>query len=115
MDDPDIVTSQSSSQASRAPSQSVILSSSGTINKRLTKGMKDEQVSTLQGWLSEDKDIYPEGVVSGYYGPMTQKAVQKFQEKYGIAGPDDEGYGDVGPKTRAKLSEIFGGNSQSVQ
>jgi peptidoglycan hydrolase-like protein with peptidoglycan-binding domain len=72
--------------------------------------MKSNQVSTLQQWLSQDKDIYPEGTVSGYYGSLTEKAVQKFQEKYGIAGPGEEGYGVVGPKTRSKLSETFGGN-----
>ena len=78
------------------------------IVKYLKKGMKDDQVSTLQQWLSKDKEIYPEATVSGYYGSLTEKAVQKFQEKYDIAGVGKAGYGVVGPKTRAKLFEIFG-------
>jgi len=100
-------------QQPSVPSKSVSsspVSPAGAISKRLQKGMKDSQISTLQQWLSQDKDIYPEGTVSGFYGPLTEKAVQKFQEKYGIAGPGEAGYGVVGPKTRAKLLEIFGGN-----
>ncbi|MBM2817843.1 MAG: Serine-rich adhesin, platelet-type, partial [Parcubacteria group bacterium] len=100
---------QQSSVSSKSASSSPVFVA-GSINKRLQKGMKNNQVSTLQQWLSQDKDIYPEGTVSGYYGSLTEKAVQKFQEKYGIAGSGEEGYGVVGPKTRVKLSEIFGGN-----
>jgi len=104
---PSATVQQSSSSQSVSSSS---ISPTGAISKRLQKGMKDNQISTLQQWLSQDKDIYPEGTVSGFYGPLTEKAVQKFQEKYGIAGPGEAGYGVVGPKTRAKLSEIFGGN-----
>ena len=103
------VSAQQSSVSSQSVSSSSI-SPTGSISKRLQKGMKDNQISTLQQWLSQDKDIYPEGTVSGFYGSLTEKAVQKFQDKYGIAGPGEAGYGVVGPKTRAKLSEIFGGN-----
>jgi len=42
-----------------------------------------------------------------YFGTLTKKAVQKFQKKYGIAKEGDSGYGYVGPKTRAKLQEVF--------
>ena len=67
--------------------------------------------STLQQWLSQDKEIYPDAVVSGYYGSLTEKAVQKFQEKYSVVKSGEEGYGVVGPKTRGKLLEIFGGSN----
>ena len=43
-----------------------------------------------------------------YFGSLTEKAVQKFQTKYNIAKSGDSGYGYVGPKTRAKLNEVFG-------
>ena len=104
---PSATVQQSSSSQSVSSSS---ISPTGAISKRLQKGMKSDQVSTLQEWLSQDKDIYPEGTVSGFYGSLTEKAVKKFQDKYGIAGPGEAGYGVVGPKTRAKLSEIFGGN-----
>ncbi len=113
-------TVEISSQSSSSQSQSVgnFSSSSvsvGLLNKRLQKGMTDEQVSTLQGWLAQNKEIYPEALVSGYFGTLTEKAVQRFQEKYGIAKSGEEGYGIVGPKTRTKILEVFGGNNSSTQ
>lgn len=77
-----------------------------TMNLRL--GMKSSDVYRLQQLLATDKEIYVEGTLSGYFGPLTRKAVQRFQIKYGVATPADAGYGTVGPKTRAKLQEVFG-------
>ncbi|MBU1092004.1 peptidoglycan-binding protein, partial [Patescibacteria group bacterium] len=48
-----------------------------------------------------------------YFGSLTEKAVQKFQEKHGIAKKGDSGYGYVGPKTRAKIAEVFSGQTQT--
>lgn len=112
---PSATAQQSSTSSTPSLKSSNVYSSAKSINKRLEKGMTNEQVSTLQQWLSQDKEIYPNAIVSGYFGSLTEKAVQKFQEKYGIAGPGEEGYGAVGPKTRAKLSEIFGGSASSSQ
>lgn len=44
---------------------------------------------------------------TGYFGPITKTAVQKFQVKYGISGPGGAGYGRVGPLTRGKLNALF--------
>jgi len=63
-------------------------------------------VTALQKVLAADSTLYPEGKVTGFFGALTRKAVGKFQEKYGIASPGDAGYGNVGPKTRAKLNEL---------
>jgi len=68
-------------------------------------------VERLQELLAQDSSIYPEGIVSGYYGSLTKGAVQRFQEKYGVASAGSLGYGRVGPATRAKLQEVFGGTS----
>ena len=46
------------------------------------------------------------GKETDYFGAKTKAAVQKFQEKYGIAQAGDAGYGLVGPATRAKLGEL---------
>ncbi|MEK7482143.1 MAG: peptidoglycan-binding domain-containing protein [Patescibacteria group bacterium] len=72
--------------------------------RNLYFGLKNSSVSTLQGDLSTDSSIYPEKLVTGYFGPLTLKAVKRFQAKYGII---QTGY--VGPLTRAKLNELFGG------
>lgn len=54
-------------------------------------------------WVQEVLKIAP---VSGYFGPATRAAVQKFQEAQGIAKKGNTGYGVVGPATRAKLLEV---------
>ena len=75
----------------------------------LALGLRHADVSNLQQALKTDSSVYPEGLVTGYFGSMTLKAVQKFQEKYSIASPGVPGYGNVGPKTRTKLNELYGG------
>lgn len=72
-----------------------------TFTVYLYKGLRHPQVSELQTFLKQFPDIYPEGIVSGYFGSLTEKAVKKFQQKYGIAA-----VGTVGPITRAKLNEL---------
>ncbi|OHA15944.1 MAG: hypothetical protein A3B08_03495 [Candidatus Taylorbacteria bacterium RIFCSPLOWO2_01_FULL_43_44] len=74
--------------------------------KYLTFGSRGVDVTALQNYLKSFKDLYPEGLVTGYFGPATLRAVQRFQVKYGLAKKGDAGYGVVGPKTRAKLNEV---------
>jgi len=50
--------------------------------------------------------LYPEGLITGYFGILSESAVKRFQERYGIARQGDGGYGFVGPKTRAKLNSL---------
>lgn len=69
-------------------------------------GSENSQVRALQEFLAKNKAIYPEGIVSGYFGALTDLAVKRFQVKYGVAGPGDPGYGYVGPKTRAALNSL---------
>ena len=79
--------------------------------KSLYFGLKDNEVAELQKFLAKDKTIYPEGLTTGYFGPLTQKAVQRFQCKYNIVcfgTPYSTGYGSVGPKTRNKLNKSLG-------
>ena len=74
-------------------------------------GTSNSRVSDLQSKLAQDNTIYPEGVVSGYYGTLTEMAVKRFQVKYGIINygtPETTGYGKFGPRTQAKFNEIFG-------
>jgi peptidoglycan hydrolase-like protein with peptidoglycan-binding domain len=75
----------------------------------LSLGMRSNEVALLQTLLKTDPSVYPEGIVSGYFGPQTKRAVERFQLKYGFAKEGDPGFGSVGPKSRAKLQELFGG------
>ncbi len=71
-------------------------------------------VSRLQTFLAEDSTMYPEGTVSGFYGPATRRAVERYQASKGIAtsgSPETNGYGAVGPSTRASISSNCSGNS----
>lgn len=73
------------------------------ITKTLKIGMTDEEVNKLQEFLSTMPDVYPEGMITGYFGSLTEKAVKKWQGENGL-----ESVGIVGPKTRAKLGELSG-------
>ncbi len=68
------------------------------------------QVEELQKCLAKFPDVYPEGQITGYFGPKTEKAVINFQEKYSkdILEPwgFTEGTGLVSKTTRAKLNEV---------
>ncbi len=77
--------------------------------KTLVRGVKNTEVSTLQECLKKDPSIYPDGLVTGFFGSLTEKAVQRFQIREGIissGSPDTTGFGLVGPKTRIKLIEF---------
>ncbi len=84
--------------------------SAGILSRPLSPGDISEEVRILQEILSRDPDVYPERLVTGFYGQLTIQAVQRFQMKHSIvttAGAP--GYGYVGPGTRAKLNQLYGG------
>lgn len=70
-------------------------------SRALTQGAKGDDVKQLQEFLRTFTGAYPEGLITGYYGPNTKAAVKKFQEQNGI-----EPLGIVGPKTREKLNVL---------
>jgi len=84
------------------------------INRALATGSTGNDVKSLQQFLASDKSIYPEGIANGNFGPKTLAAVKRFQEKYGIAKKGQQGYGVLGPKTRAKIKELSGGSAPAL-
>jgi N-acetylmuramoyl-L-alanine amidase/peptidoglycan hydrolase-like protein with peptidoglycan-binding domain len=64
-------------------------------------------VSKLQALLSQDPTLYPQKLVTGYYGTATQAAVQTFQSTQGVLQKGDVGYGFVGPKTKEALKAQY--------
>ena len=80
---------------------------SGAITRTLRTGSQGDDVMQLQAFLAKDTALYPEGRTTGYFGAFTRRAVERFQEKYGIAKKGDTGFGTVGPRTRAKLAELW--------
>ena len=71
------------------------VSTAPDIQRLLKVGSKGNDVKKLQAFLGVD--------VTGYFGPATRKAVESYQEKNGISGRGEPGYGNVGPKTRAMM------------
>lgn len=92
-------------------SGNVSLCGSFTVN--LSFGMSDNaQVRCLQEFLkNQGSAIYPEGLVTGNFGPLTRAAVVRFQERYateilsplGLSG----GTGFFGPSSRAKVNGLL--------
>ena len=83
-----------------------------TLTLNLYRGLADaftnSQVSQLQSFLAKDASIYPEGIISGYFGLFTERAVQRWQVKYNIVASgtaESTGYGRVGPRTRKIILE----------
>ena len=80
-----------------------------TFTQLLKRNSRGSQVSALQEFLKRDKTLYPEGIISGFFGPATERAVQRFQAKYNLVTkgtPSTTGYGAVGPKTRSQLNAL---------
>lgn len=70
-------------------------------------GMQSDEVKALQDCLKFEQ-LFPANIdSSGFFRAITKKAVQDFQLKYGIADASSAGFGRCGPKTRAKLNQLF--------
>jgi peptidoglycan hydrolase-like protein with peptidoglycan-binding domain len=76
----------------------------GTVKllKKLGPGMSGEDIARLQEFLATDPDIYPEGLISSYFGKLTEKAVKKLQKKLCL-----EEVGSIGPQTMRRINELL--------
>jgi peptidoglycan hydrolase-like protein with peptidoglycan-binding domain len=71
-----------------------------TLTRFLSLGSAGSDVSSLQTFLqAHGSYTYP--TITGYFGPLTEAAVEAFQDANGI-----EAVGIVGPKTSAKVTAI---------
>ncbi len=65
-----------------------------TINRELSLGMSGSDVSVLQGFLAQDATVYPQGLITGYFGGFTKTAVANYQAQNSMPS-----VGRVGPMT----------------
>lgn len=73
--------------------------------KQLALNDKGQEVLLLQEELKRLNFLGVEP--TGYYGKITEHAVKKFQQAFGIIAPgNDNGAGVTGPQTLAKLNEL---------
>jgi peptidoglycan hydrolase-like protein with peptidoglycan-binding domain len=72
------------------------------LTSQLDYGQTSSNVTNLQTFLASSPSIYPQGKVTGYFGPLTKSAVMNFQNAYGI-----DQVGRVGPQTLAKINSLI--------
>lgn len=87
-----------------------------TFSRSLSFGNSDVNgvqgdVTRLQCFLSGQNLGY--SAITGYFGPSTRRAVQKWQARYGIAY-SGAGYGRVGPATRRAIVSVCSGGPTPV-
>lgn len=74
-----------------------------------TDGTSGGQVTRLQRFLGVSQ--------TGYFGPETEAAVQRWQSSHSIVSsgsPDSTGYGYVGPRTRAAMAQGCDGQTTTT-
>lgn len=69
------------------------------LTQQLEFGMTNPEVATLQTFLAADSTIYPQGLVTSYFGFLTKSAVSNFQSRNNI-----DAIGRVGPITLAAIN-----------
>ena len=77
--------------------------------------LRHPEVTILQRLLIS-RGLLLSGNDTGFYGPLTQEAVKKFQCQENIVcsgRPEDTGYGLVGTRTRERLNQISATSSTS--
>lgn len=74
--------------------------------RSLVPDLTHPEVRLLQEYLKKHPELYPEGKVTGIYGPATEAGVKRLQEKYGLGNPRTPGFGSVGVRTRALLNYL---------
>lgn len=72
-----------------------------TLTRNLSLGLTGEDVRKIQELLA-GTEFYPESIVTGYFGPLTERAVKRVQSRFGI-----DQVGNVGPITRGTLNQLF--------
>ncbi len=72
----------------------------------LGRGQMGNDVRNLQNWLVTNG--HGSFMSTGYFGPLTEAALGRFQLKQGIVtSTSDPGYGFLGPKTRAAINAML--------
>ncbi|OHA84250.1 MAG: hypothetical protein A2408_00105 [Candidatus Yonathbacteria bacterium RIFOXYC1_FULL_52_10] len=57
-------------------------------------GAQGDNVKLLQLYLAQDPTLYPEGLITGYFGTKTLKALERYEAKYSDDDGDDDGDDD---------------------
>ncbi len=74
----------------------------GVIRDGLAEGSTTEDIKKVQELLATDSDIYPEGLTTGYFGPLTKEALKRFQKRHHL-----EVSGTIDSETHDLLEEYM--------
>lgn len=75
----------------------------------LKLGDRGTGVAALQMALRTDAALYPSGLVTGYFGTMTEAAVRAFQTRHAL-----QVTGHVDAATHAKLIQVYGSAAAGI-
>lgn len=89
------------------PSGSVLGATTFKFTHDVVFGEDNDDVFRIQQLLKTDPEIYPEGTVSGYFGPKTEGAIRNLQTRFGL-----DPVGVVGPATTALLERLIAQRSE---
>jgi hypothetical protein len=81
-----------------------------SLSSNLARGSKGTDVTNLQNFLIS-KGYLATGNNTGFFGSMTESALQSFQKAQGLVSSGSAattGYGAAGPKTRAAINSLSG-------
>jgi regulator of replication initiation timing len=81
-----------------------------TLKDNLHEGMTDEDIKKIQEILATDTSIYPQGKITGFFGPMTKEAIKRFQHRHNL-GETGELDDDTKAWFEAYLSERYNGHT----
>lgn len=70
----------------------------------LKKGRQDIEVEHLQEVLAADGGLYPEKLITGYFGTLTESALKRFQQKHNLPRT-----GVTDAATQSKLNQVSQG------
>jgi hypothetical protein len=71
-------------------------------NTTLKVGSRGADVTSLQQFMASNSDIYPSGLVTGYFGSMTKAAAVQLQLSYNLSAD-----GIVGANTRNVVNNVI--------
>lgn len=77
-----------------------------TLTHQLDLGMSGSDVSSVQTFLGRDASLYPQNLVTGYFGSLTAQAVSRFQTRNSLPS-----VGRVGPMTLVVLNQQMSGGT----
>ena len=72
------------------------------LREGLHEGMTSDDVTKVQKLLATDPTLYPEGKVTGYFGPLTKNAIMRFELRHGL-----QVTGEVSSSTRELLEQYL--------